>query len=502
MIWLKNILSNYLRFFTALAVMAVLTPIIIQHIGVESYGTWVIVYALIGIVSLSDLGFATAAIKFLAEAQTNNNDLSRNQITGALVFVYAFLTLFCFSLVLLIYMLELTPRGDIFLLLGAASTIVIGTSVHRAALIANGQQHIVNWIAIAGTLLQALLTYELLQQGWDIEGVALSHFVGTSLQALCCVPIANRLARMTMDFSKIKEYGKHIAKFSCWALIANTSVMIILRVDPLLIEQLASLEAVAVFAIALKIAEQALLLNKQFSNALLPLVSKIQGDALENARAELLVYSTRYLIVFAAPFLGLLAINGGDLIFLWVGADFVAASDSLSLLAIAALFSTMQFNAANINGMSGHPHWVGLSMLLSAIVKIVLSLYFISLYGIVGAAIGTLIASVTCEFTINVYKSCKITAVSIFTFFRRSLLPGILCAIPCLYLASVDEVSASVLDLFVMNVLYGSAAVLLFVCFFVDAADRSFFGKLLLNSESRDAKTNSEVSSKSISATH
>ena len=123
------------------------------------------------------------------------------------------------------------------------------------------------------------------------------------------------------------------------------------------------------------------------------------------------------------------------------------------------------------------------------------------LYGIVGAAIGTLIASVTCEFTINVYKSCKITAVSLFTFFRRSLLPGILCAIPCLYLASVDEVSTSVLDLFVMNVLYGSAAVLLFVCFFVDAADRSFFGKLLLNSESRDAKTNSEVSSKSISAT-
>ena len=66
MIWLKNILSNYLRFFAGLAVMAVMTPVIIQHIGVESYGLWVIVYALIGIVSLSDLGFATAAIKFLA----------------------------------------------------------------------------------------------------------------------------------------------------------------------------------------------------------------------------------------------------------------------------------------------------------------------------------------------------------------------------------------------------------------------------------------------------
>ena len=490
MIWLKNIVSNYLRFFTSLASMAVLTPIIIQHLGVESYGTWVIVYALIGIVSLSDLGFATAAIKFLAEAQSNNNELVRNKITGALVFVYAILTLFCFSLVLLIYTLELTPRGDIFLLLGTASTIVIGTSVHRAALIANGQQYLVNWIAIVGTLLQAFLTYKLLQQGWGIEGVAMSHFVGTSLQALCCVPIANRLARMTTDFSKVREYGRHIAKFSCWALIANTSVMIILRVDPLLIERLASLEAVAIFAIALKIAEQALLLNKQFSNALLPLVSKIQGDAQENARAELLVYSTRYLIVFAAPFLGLLAINAEDLILLWVGADFVGASDSLSLLAIAALFSTMQFNAANINGMSGHPHWVGLSMLLSAIVKIGLSLYFISMYGIVGAAMGTLISSITCEFTINVYKSCRITGVSLVSFLRRSLLPGIFCAIPWLYLASVDEVSTTFLDLFVMNCLYGSAAVLLFVCFFLDHDDRYFFGKLLRNSESRYAKTN------------
>lgn len=497
MIWLKNILSNYLRFFAGLAVMAVMTPVIIQHIGVESYGLWVIVYALIGIVSLSDLGFATAAIKFLAEAQTSNDLARRNQITGALVVVYTFLTLFCLLLVLLIYALELTPRGDIFLLLGAASTIGIGTSVHRAALIANGQQHIVNWIAIVGTLLQALLTFYLLQQGWGIEGVALSHFVGTSLQALCCVPIANRLARMSADFSKVKEYGKHIAKFSCWALMANTSVMLVLRVDPLLIEQLASLEAVAIFAIALKIAEQALLLNKQFSNALLPLVSKLQGDAQGNDRAELLVYSTRYLIVFAAPFLGLLAFNAEDLIYLWVGADFVSASDSLGLLAIAALFSTMQFNAANVNGMSGYPHWVGLSMLSSAIVKIGLSLYFISQYGIIGAAMGTLIASVTCEFTINVYKSCRITGVGLGSFATRSLLPGIICAVPCVLLASVDDASTTFLDLLVMNCLYGGASVLLFACLFLDDEDRFFIGKLLQNSELRYAKTDSKAISTS-----
>ena len=62
--WLMNIASNYIRFIASVLVMAIMTPIIIEAVGVEQYGLWAIVYAVIGLVSLADLGFATAAIKY------------------------------------------------------------------------------------------------------------------------------------------------------------------------------------------------------------------------------------------------------------------------------------------------------------------------------------------------------------------------------------------------------------------------------------------------------
>lgn len=476
--WLRNIASNYLRFLTSLGVMAVMTPVIINAIGVETYGQWAIVFAAIGLVSLSDLGFATAAIKFLAEAANDSNRLKA--MTGSLLAVYAALTVLCAAIVGMVHYFELMPLETVFLLLGASSVALMATSVHRAYLIALGRQELVDWTIIAGSLAQAILTWVLLAEGMGVLGMALAHCLATVLQALLFVLIAGGLRFPAPAFDAIGEHVRCIAGFSVWALIANVCFMLILRIDPLLIEALLTPAAVALFAIALKVGEQVLLFNKQFSNALLPLISRHQSED-ASGRRELLLYATRYLLVFAAPVTLLLAASAEDLLRLWIGPAVSGASLSLSVLSLAALASTTQFNAANVLGMSGHPRFVAMTMLASAALKICLGLILLNVMGIVGAAIASLVAALACESLMNIRRACQETGLGIGTFVIQALMPGLICAIPAALMAVFDAPAESLPEMMARCAVYGTGSLALFGLLFFRQSDRAFFERFMTN---------------------
>jgi O-antigen/teichoic acid export membrane protein len=475
MMWLRNIATNYLRFGVNLIVMVVMTPILIQAVGIENYGLWAIVYAAIGIVSLSDLGFSTAAIKYLSESNLADKTDELDKVVGALLIVYLGLTLICTVLVIAAFKINLTPLPSIFLLLGAATSISLACSVHRAAIIAVGKQDAVNWLIITGSIVQAIVTYGLLKQGYGIYGVALVHSVSLICQSLLCLPLAYYYSRFRPNFSSISTYVLRIGRFSIWALIANTSLLLILRIDPLILERYLTLADVAVYAIALKVGEQILYLNKQFSNALLPLVSSLQGVNQKNARSQLLLFSTRYLLLFATPVAALLCINAQDLVELWVGPVLSSAALPLSVLAIAAWVSTTQFNAANINGLSGHPRIVAISMALSAASKVTFGIILVMNIGIVGAAFASLIGAVVFEATINLSHACRITGTSFTLLFQKAILPGVVCTLPACVFATLDHTHTSLIDLIMMNALYGTTTIMAFYFYYFDDEDRAFF---------------------------
>lgn len=482
--WLRNIASNYVRFIAGLAVMAVMTPVIIDAIGLNSYGQWAIIFAAIGLVSLSDLGFATAAIKFLAEAADDQKQLG--EMTGSLLAVYSALTLLCGATVVLVYLVGWMPLNDAFLLLGFSTTVLMATSVHRAYLIAAGQQEVVNWIIVTGTLAQAALTWFLLARGDGVLGMAAAHCLSSLVQALLFVIVARWRFFPTPAFRHIRRHAMRIAQFSVWALLANICFMLILRVDPLLIEAILNPEAVALFAIALKVGEQVLLFNKQFSNALLPLISRYQSSEQAQSRRELLVYATRYLLVFAAPLTLLLAASSQDLLRIWIGAAVVGGADSLSVLAVAALASTIQFNAANVLGMSGQPRFVATSMLLSATLKIALGLLLLDSLGIVGAAIASLVAALVCEAGRNVWKACRLTGLNVSEFIVRGVVPGTVCALPALGMAMADAEAENLWQLLATCSVYGviSLSLFWFCCF--NSEDRRFFNHFFKQEDQKE----------------
>jgi len=98
--WILNIATNYLRFAISMVVVLIMTPYIIGQLGMDMFGLWSLIFAVIGIFGLMDFGFATAAVKAVAEATGSNDETGRNRALASLLLVYTLIGLL--SLVLVI----------------------------------------------------------------------------------------------------------------------------------------------------------------------------------------------------------------------------------------------------------------------------------------------------------------------------------------------------------------------------------------------------------------
>lgn len=485
MAWIINILSNYLRFIISLVVMVCMTPYIIATIGVTNYGLWAVVYAVVGLLGLADMGFATTAVKYIAERKGAGDAPGRNSLLGSLCLIYGTVGLSCLLLTLLASEICVWQGGaaslqELIWILGSATAVGMALSIFRALLIGVGRQDLINIITIISTLIQTLITIFLLEAGWGIKGIAWATAIGIIGQAIMAIPLAFRVVpdfRPVLDNS-CRDKIREMWSFAFYAMLANISVLMVLKIDPLIVQGFMSMSMVALYAIAAKIAEQLLLLNKQLSNALMPLISQAKGKGDEEMIRKVFLDGTRYLLLIAIPMLGLVCVYAEELIVLWVGEEFSQAGPLLKILTLAVLISTLILNAANVLGMTGRHRLVAASLTASALLNLGLSVVLIQVWGLNGVAWATFCGIFLCELLILLPAACRSLGVSISRFFQKSVLPGLLCALPSLSLALVLTSPASLAELIFKCLIYEALSLTLFICFGTTATERQFISQL------------------------
>ena len=488
--WIINITSSYLRFIVSMAVLLFMTPYIINHIGLQAYGLWSVIISIVGLLGLTDMGFATAAVKFIAEREGQNDIAGRNRVVGTLLFVYSILAVICLGFTALFtntLFTNIAPgefwqgmetahnSKTLIWIVGVAMAISLPLSVFKALLMGAGRQDMVNVIAMIMLGGQAALTVLLLQLGLGVVALAWATAFTLVCQYLLLIPLAWHLLpefNPSLDRLGLKQVGAMMS-FACYAFIANAAVLLILRMDPLIIQHSMALSSVAIYAIAVKIAEQTLLFNKQFSNALMPLVCQSHSVGKHEICRRIFTQGSRLLLAIAMPFLGLLWVYAEDLILLWVGSDFLASANLLRLLLIAVLCSCIQLNAANVLGMCGQHRQVAAIMVASALLNLVLSLALIQHYGLSGVAFATLLSAFFIEMLLMLGLACGRLKVSLGQFVRIAFLPAALCSAPALSLAWYWGSPTSLAELLTKGAACGLLALLLFVGFGTNATQKA-----------------------------
>lgn len=477
--WILNIATSYLKFLINIVVVFFMTPYIVSMIGMDQFGLWTLIFAVIGIFGLMDMGFATAGVKYVAETFGSGDETRRNHILGTLFAVYSGIGVLTIAVVAIVagpaggwFDLEAADQAafsELVWLLGIVIALGFPASVFKAAMTGAGRMDLVNGIGLLLVLVQAGLTVLLLEQGWGVMGLAIAAAVNLLGQSLFLIPFAYKLIP---GFSVSprwysKERVRDLLSFSIYAFIANIAVLIILRIDPVVIKLFLPLSAVAIFAIASRVAEYTYLLNKQFSNALMPLVSQSHGAGDKDTIRKVLIDGTRFLLGVAFPFIGLLFYYTPEIIDLWMGPDFAASAPLLRILLIAILFSTLQLNAANVLGMTGHHKRVAYSMLASALLNLVLSIILIQIIELPGVAYATLVAAFIVEMGVIIPAACRTQSVSYWAFIKDGVLPGVPALIPMFLTAWALATFWTAPEGLLLVVLQGGPAALVFVIAFL-----------------------------------
>ncbi|WP_295389462.1 MATE family efflux transporter [uncultured Thiodictyon sp.] len=501
--WVLNIASNYLRVIVGIAVMFFLIPFQVSHLGLDLFGLWSLIFAVVGLFGLLDLGFATAAMKYVAELTASGDHAARNQVLSTLLVVYTVLGLICIALVAILagpasgwFALKPDQAAPFTLalwLLGGVVAINFPASLIKAILIGSGRMHLVNGIELVTTLVNAALIVILLQAGLGLVGMAIATATTMLLGPVVMLPLTIRLTPGLSVSPRLFAPARvrELLGFSVYFFIANVAVLIILRMDPVVIKTFLPLTAVAVYAVGAKIAEYTYLLNKQFSNALMPLVSLSKGAGDTDTVRRILVDGTRFLLAIAVPFVALLLFYSEPFIVHWMGPDFAESVTVLRILLLAMLLASVQLNAANVLGMTGQHRFVAFAMGGSALLNLALSLILIQFFGLLGVALGTLIATFLVEFTLVVPRACRDQGLALTGFVRRAIWPTLPALVPTLgtawLLAQWHPISG-----FVWIFLEGAASALVYFTVFywsgLTAAERDLIaGKLRRRFKSRPA---------------
>ena len=442
--WVLNIASNYLRVIVGIAVMFLLIPFIVSRLGMDLFGLWSLIFAVVGLFGLLDLGFATAAMKYVAELTASGDHSARNQVLSTLLVVYGVLGLICILLVAILAgpasgWFDLNPDQArpftlALWLLGSVVAINFPASLIKAILIGSGRMHLVNAIELITTLLNAALIVILLEAGLGLMGMAIATAATMLLGPLAMLPLAIRLTPGLSVSPRLftRSRVRELLGFSTYFFIANVAVLVILRLDPVVIKTYLPLTAVAIYAVGAKIAEYSYLLNKQFSNALMPLVSQSKGAGDAATVRRVLVDGTRFLLAIAVPFIALLLFYSEPFILLWMGEAFAESVPVLRILLLAMLFASVQLNAANVLGMTGNHRFVAFAMGGSALLNLALSIVLIQFLGLIGVAIGTLIATLLMELALVVPRACRDQGLTLSGFLGQAIWPVIPALAPAL----------------------------------------------------------------------
>jgi hypothetical protein len=180
------------------------------------------------------------------------------------------------------------------------------------------------------------------------------------------------------------------------------------KLDNVIIAAFAGTTAVAVYAIAFRLADYQRQLCNQFNGLLFPVVVRFSAaDEVDSLRATL-VDGTRIAFGLITGVTLCLVTFADRLVAVWMGPGFADSLPALYVLAAAGTVLVAAGPLGNLLLARGRHRVVAFSCLGEAVLNLVLSIWLVRRYGIVGAAVGTAVSVTISNVLVQMPAACRL----------------------------------------------------------------------------------------------
>jgi O-antigen/teichoic acid export membrane protein len=235
-----------------------------------------------------------------------------------------------------------------------------------------------------------------------------------------------RLSVSRFSFRQARE----VTTFSLYLFLISLAIQFGYNVDNLIIAAFAGTSAVAVYAVAFRLADYQRQLCNQFNGLLFPVVVRLSAADEVGALRATLVDGTRIALGLITGVTLCLVAFGDRVVRLWMGDGFSESLPALYALAAAGVVLVAAGPLGNLLLARGRHRLVAFSCLAEAALNVLLSIWWVQQYGIVGAAAGTAVSVTISNVLVQMPAACRLLAIPVRSFLRQVSTPSLIAIVP------------------------------------------------------------------------
>lgn len=434
----RESLTSYARYAVVIAVQIALVPFMISALGDEGYGLWTLSFSVLGFLSLADFGLTTGVVRFVAECKGSGDVDRRNRMLSTVAMIYLALAAGCVAVLAAFtpiyagaFDIPEATRADalavLWILAGRSVAVSLPLAVWRSAVFGDRHVALFNAIEAIGTVAWAVGAYAVLASGGGIVWVAWANLAALAIQFGSFVVAAYRLVpdlRVSWRLADRRLLGE-AAAVGLSQLVVSVSALVLLRAAPMVVQLRLGLAEVALYGVALKVAENVLMLFKQGVHVLAPVAAELKGRGDEAAIRRVVLSGSRLTFAPAAIVAALGWALGGAALSHWIGPDYARGGLVLGILLTAMALLMPQTVASTVFTMTGLHRLTSYAAMASVALNLALSVALVLRVGLEGVALGTLGATLIVDVGAIAWLTRRFLRVPYGEMARRVLWPAL-----------------------------------------------------------------------------
>jgi O-antigen/teichoic acid export membrane protein len=362
--------------------------LIVNGSSLVGYGRYTIIFAYASLIgAAADLGLFSLLVRDI----TGKTRAETEKLISSAIGFRSILLLFAFVLIVVIYpFLPYSPdvKNGILLAVLIAFSLLFSQSIASIFQV-NLVSHRIVIAETIGRLIVMLATIYVLQRGMGLLAVVWAHLLGYSTTIILSYWLALPFATPTVRFDT-RIWREALPQFLPLAMITLLSLTHS-RIDSILLSFFRSEAEVGLYGVAYKIYEIAIVIPSIVATNLLPVITKLYSDNRLEEFQTVLRRSSSILFFLAAAVIVFVFSLAPYLIVFISSSEFIGAVLPLRILILAMLFVFLAtFLIQALLSARQHPKLIG-GYIIALLLNVVLNLWAIPRYSIIGAATTTFI---------------------------------------------------------------------------------------------------------------
>ena len=399
LVTIGNVISRIINFVFAIIVGRLL--------GAATYGEYIYLLSFLSFfLILSKLGLGSGAVHFLPRYK--DDSVERHRISSLVLMlpvltsllIIAFLVIFSGSISE--HLLNNPAYSTNFLIL-TPSILVLGLQGSMLSLI-QGSKRIKEQIYVRNLIipLSKLILLVVFVMAFRVENIysLIIPYYLYSCGVVVFLAWRLKIYGLIGHFSFSGPMAKKLMYFSLPLLFSGLVGVISGNIDQFMIGYYLNPSQVGIYRIARQFAGLTTIAYASLLSTIGPVIAELYHKDKIDELKELYILSTKWVSVFNLLLFGILLLLASDLMRV-VGPEFVSGSGVLIVVGLGLIVNAMTGTADSINIMTGHPRYSLYSKLVVMGSNIVLNGLLIPRFGIMGAAVATMVAIVLSN-TMNV----------------------------------------------------------------------------------------------------